>query len=205
LVSGNGTNLQALIDATASGTLDAEICLVVSNKKKALALERARRADIPTTVLPLRDLQDPAARRDLEDRLLRLLDDYRPDVIVLAGWMLILSAAFFDRCPCPIVNVHPALLPMDGAEPLDVPILRGRHVVREALALGLPETGVSVHFATPEVDSGPVILRQRVPIVPGDDEMSLHARLKVAEHQLLPQAIELVFRSITTGGVYASY
>jgi len=122
---------------------------------------------------------------------------------VLAGWMLVLAGQFLERCGCPLLNVHPALLPMPGAETLDVPILRGAHAVRDALALGLPYTGVSVHHVTPEVDAGPVLCRETVPILPNDDEESLHRRVKVVEHRVLPEAVQAVLLSLSIGGIHA--
>lgn len=203
LASGTGTNLQALLDASADGSLDATIAVVISNHPRAGALERASRSDVPVLSIPLIDRRDPAARQRFEDQLLAALAPYHLDLIVLAGWMLVLSGEFLERCGCPLLNVHPALLPMPGAETLDVPILRGAHAVRDALALGLPYTGVSVHHVTPEVDAGPVICRETVPILSNDDQESLHRRMKVVEHRVLPEAVQAVLLSLSIGGIHA--
>jgi len=203
LASGAGTNLQALLDASAAGSLEATIAVVISNHPTAEALQRARRHRVPVLSIPLTDRRDPAARRWFEDQLLAALAPYHLDLIVLAGWMLVLSGRFLERCGCPLLNVHPALLPMPGAETLDVPILRGAHAVRDALALGLPYTGVSVHHVTPEVDAGPVLCRETVPILPNDDEESLHRRVKVVEHRVLPEAVQAVLLSLSIGGIHA--
>jgi len=203
LASGTGTNLQALLDASAAGSLDATIAVVISNHPAAGALQRARRHGVPVLSIPLTDRRDPAARRHFEDQLLAALGPYQLDLVVLAGWMLVLSGQFLERCGCPLLNVHPALLPMPGGETLDVPILRGAHAVQDALALGLPYTGVSVHHVTSEVDAGPVICRETVPILPNDNEESLHRRMKMVEHRLLPEAVQAVLHSLYIGGIHA--
>jgi phosphoribosylamine--glycine ligase len=188
LASGEGSNLQAIIDACRDGAIDAEIAIVVSHNPMAQALSRAEHAGIPAFTVPLQDRRDPVARRRHEQRLLELLAPLDLDLLVLAGWMRILSADFLARCPCPLINVHPALL-----DPVSIPVLRGAHAVRDAIALGLPYTGVSVHVVTPEVDAGPVILSEPVEIHTNDDEESLYRRIKVVEHRLLPQAVQIMF------------
>jgi len=203
LASGAGTNLQALLDASDNGSLDAEIAVVVSNHPTSGALQRAARRGIPALCIPLTDRRDLAARSQFEDQLLAALTPYRLDLVVLAGWMLVLSSTFLERCGCPLLNVHPALLPIPDGETLDIPFLRGAHAVQDALALGLPYTGVSVHHVTPEVDTGPVIRRETVPILPNDDEESLHRRIKVVEHRVLPEAIKAVLLSLCVGGIHA--
>jgi phosphoribosylglycinamide formyltransferase-1 len=205
LASGEGTNLQALIDASADGLLQVDIATVVSHNPDAGALQRAMDAGISAFVTPIADRRDPAARRTLEEDLLGILLPLQLDLVILAGWMLILSADFLDRCRCPLINIHPALLPApDLSLPSTFPILRGAHAVRDALALDLPYTGVSVHFVTPEVDAGPVILQEAVPIEPGDDEASLYRRIKDVEHRLLPRAVQhILLTHQIQGGVYA--
>lgn len=203
LASGEGTNLQALVDACATGELDAEICLVVSHNPEAPALDRALAAGIPALTIPVRDRRDPRVREELEYYLLRVVREHDPDIIVLAGWMLILSSEFLEHCPAPVINVHPALLA--PAEPA-MPVLRGIHAVRDALALGLPYTGVSVHIVTAEVDAGPVLIDARVPIETGDTERSLYARIKPVEHRLLIEAVRMtVLTHPHTGGAHARH
>jgi phosphoribosylamine---glycine ligase len=202
LASGEGSNLQVLIDACTSGSLEAEIALVASHNDGAGALQRAVDACIPTATVPLTNRLDPICRREHEAALLELLTPVDPDLIVLAGWMLVLSRDFLERCRCPLLNVHPALLPIEGS-PLDVPVLRGAHAVRDALAFGLPYTGVSVHEVTAEVDAGPVVAREVVPILPEDDEHSLYRRVKTVEHRLLEEAVAAVLVSTPYGGVHA--
>ncbi|MBW3632497.1 MAG: phosphoribosylglycinamide formyltransferase [Chloroflexi bacterium] len=196
LASGAGTNLRALLCAIASGTLEAEVAVVVSDRAEAGALRLAADAGIAAVSLPLVDRHDPVARQAYDLRLAEVLLPFKPDLLVLAGWMLILTPAFLGRFPGPIVNVHPALLPDDGgSEVLTsrglLPALRGARAVKDALAQRLPVTGATVHYVTTAVDAGPVILRQEVPVLPDDDEMRLHERIKTVEHRLLPRAIAM--------------
>ena len=201
LASGAGTNLQALLDAIASRTLDAEVVVVVSSRADAGALRQAGCAGIAAVSLPLADRHDPAARHAYDLQLADVLLAFKPDLLVLAGWMLILTPAFLNRFPGRIVNVHPALLPDDGGiEVLTsrglLPALRGARVVRDALAQRLPVSGATVHYVTTAVDAGPVILRHEVPVLPDDNEMTLHERIKTVEHQLLPRAVAIALAAI---------
>lgn len=194
LASGSGSNLQALLDASADGWLPAEVIAVVSDKADAFALERAQRAGIAAEHVPLADRRDPVLRAAFNERLAEVVAGHEPDLVVLAGWMLILAPSFLDRFPGRVVNVHPALLPDDdgawvesSAGPL--PALRGAHTVRDAVRAGLPMTGATVHLVTPAFDVGPVLAREEVAIQPGEDEASLHERIKAVEHRLLPAAV----------------
>jgi len=203
LASGSGTNLQALIDATQAGTLAGQVVGVVSNQPGAGALRRAAAAGIPAVLLPLplADRHDTAARLAYDRRLADAVAVFEPDLVVLAGWMLVLSPAFLDRFPSRIVNVHPALLPEAGEATVPTsegpqPTLRGARAVRDALRLRLPVTGATVHWVTPRVDAGPAILREEVAILPGDDEASLHARIKAVEHRILPRAVMLALERV---------
>ncbi len=200
LASGDGSNLQALIDWCADERRRTEIVCVVSHNHDAGALRRATAAGIPSRTIGIRDRRDSEARAAHEASVLDVLSQAQPDIVVLAGWMLVLSMTFLEACPCPLLNVHPALLPM-GDSPLDVPVLRGSHAVRDALTLGLPYTGVSVHWVTAEVDAGPVIAREVVPIRLTDDQESLYGRIKEVEHRLLVGAVEAVLNR--PGGIYA--
>jgi len=175
---------------------------VVSHTPGVGALQRATRAGIATAMIPLVNRRDLVARQEHEAALLQIVRAADPDLVVLAGWMLVLSSDFLQRCSFPLVNVHPALLPMEGSR-LDVPVLRGAHAVRDALSLGLPYTGVSVHEVTDEVDAGPVIAREMVPILPGDNEPTLYRRIKAVEHRLLTEAIGAVLSRTLYGGVHA--
>ena len=197
LASGSGSNLQALIDAVQRGDLQATIAAVISDRPGAGALERAARAGIPAVIVPLRDRRSAAARAEFEKQLVEEIAAFAPDLLVLAGWMLILGQPVLDRYQGRVINVHPALLPDGPDDEIDsscgaVPVLRGAHAVRDALRHGLPLTGATVHMVTPIVDTGPVLLREEVPILPGDDHVTLHERIKHVEHVLLPRAVALV-------------
>ncbi len=210
LISGSGSNLQAIIDAIESQQLlGVEIALVVSNKADAYGLQRALKHKLPAIYLPWS--QRPVAAQciapeitvsrpgmsESESRLTALLQLFQVDLLVLAGWMRILSAAFLEQFPQRIINIHPALLPDDGIgstfttkNGTQIPVFRGLHAVQQALDAGVKITGSCVHFVTPEVDAGPVICREEVAIEEGDTEETLHERLKVVEHQLIVKAVE---------------
>jgi phosphoribosylglycinamide formyltransferase-1 len=200
LASGAGSNLQALIDAVEAGTLSASIAAVISDRPEAGALQRAARAGIPAVAVPLHDRRDVAVRANFEDRLADEIATFAPDLLVLAGWMLILGQPVLEQYEGRVINVHPALLP-DGPEDVfesscgPLPVLRGAHAVRDALRHGLPVTGATVHVVTPIVDAGPVLLREEVPILDGDDQVRLHERIKQVEHVLLPRAVALALEN----------
>ena len=204
LVSGSGSNLQALIDAIESKTLtDTEIALVVSNKADAQGVQRALRHNIPTIYLPWQSPGSPASPTggmlsDSEAKLTSLVYLFQVDLIVLAGWMRILSASFVEQFPRRIINLHPALIPDDGTGNIfitqngsTIPVFRGLHVVKMALDSGVKVTGSTVHYVTPEVDAGPVLCREEVIIEEGDSEESLHERLKMVEHRLIVEAVRM--------------
>jgi formyltetrahydrofolate-dependent phosphoribosylglycinamide formyltransferase len=202
LASGSGTNLQALLDATACGTLEADVSAVVSDRADAGALQRAAAAGVATVSLPLADRRDPVVREVYDRRLAALIGAFEPDLIVLAGWMLILGPRFLNTFPGRIVNVHPALLPDgDGVEVLTshgrLPALRGPRTVRDALSQQLPATGATVHYVTSVVDCGPVLLSEEVPILPDDDEAGLHQRIKSVEHRLLPRGVAMALAAVS--------
>ncbi len=199
LVSGSGSNLQALIDAIESGQLpDVEIALVVSNKADAPGLQRALRHKLPAIYLPWNrpTPTEAAEMAESEARLAALLRLFQVDLIVLAGWMRILSAPFLAQFPRRVINLHPALLPDSGTGEIyttrdgtTIPVFRGLHAVRQALQANIPTTGSTVHYVTPTVDAGPVICREEVAIEPGDTEESLHERIKEVEHRLIVEAV----------------
>lgn len=219
LVSGSGSNLQALIDAIESQQLPGiEIALVVSNNARAYGLQRALNHTIVTLYLPwntvgaqfiapLPDADTPQieAISASEALLTSLLHLFHVDLIVLAGWMRILSALFLEQFPHRVINLHPALLPDDGtgntyttADGSMIPVFRGLHAVRQALAAGVKVTGSTVHYVTPEVDAGPVICREEVLVEPGDTEESLHERVKKVEHRLIVEAVRSLHRRDAT-------
>lgn len=201
LASGTGSNLQALINAVGGGQLDAEIAVVVSDRMSG-ALQVASRAGIEALCMPLKDLKDPRLRHSYTAELTRRLLERHIDLVVMAGWMLVLTEEIFRAFPERVINLHPALLP-DGPEEWVVspsghklPALRGPKAVEQALKSKLPVTGSTVHYATPTVDCGPVIAQIEVPILPGDTPETLHQRIKEAEHKMLPMAVANVLRRL---------
>ena len=176
LISGNGSNLQAIIDACKQKKINATIRAVFSNKADAFGLERAREAGIPAHVLTA----DLFASREAFDReLMQEIDAYAPDVVVLAGYMRILSPAFVEHFAGRLLNIHPSLLPK----------YPGLHTHRQALENGDTEHGTSVHFVTDELDGGPVILQAKVPVFAGDTEEDVTARVQTQEHAIYPLVV----------------
>jgi phosphoribosylglycinamide formyltransferase-1 len=179
LLSGQGSNLQALLDAAADPGFGVEVVLVASDRPDAGGLERARRAGVPTAVVRLADHPDRAA---FDRAMQATVAGARPDVVCLAGFMRILGAGFVRAFPDRIVNTHPSLLPA----------FPGAHAVRDALAYGVRLTGCTVHLVDEQVDHGPVLFQEAVAVERDDDEASLHERIKREEHRLLPAAVRLV-------------
>ena len=176
LISGNGSNLQAIIDAINSGELPAVIRAVISNRPHAFGLERARRAGIATVVIDNKLYTD---RKSFDGALQTAIDNYRPALVVLAGFMRILGQSFVRHYQGRLVNVHPSLLPA----------FRGLDTHRRALAAGVTVHGLSIHFVTDELDGGPIIIQKKVPVLDGDDVETLAARVLKAEHRLYPKVI----------------
>jgi phosphoribosylglycinamide formyltransferase-1 len=179
LISGRGSNLQAIINAIAAGRLDARIAVVISNKASAAGLERARAAGIETLVLPHRDFP---SREDYDRALVREVRARHVEIVCLAGFMRLLSAVFVDAFPHAVLNIHPSLLPA-------FPGVDAQH---QALAHGVKITGVTVHLVTPELDAGPIILQAAVPVLEGDTDEDLSARILVEEHRLYPEALRIL-------------
>ena len=189
LVSGGGTNLQALIDARGSILTSGEIALVVSNNRDAYALERAKKAGIPTEVVLKKDCGSQAA---FEERLREILTAYRIDVIILAGFMTILTEDFTARYPRRILNVHPSLIPSFCG-----PGFYGLRVHQAALDYGVKVTGATVHFDNEIPDGGEIIAQKAVEVQPGDTPETLQRRvMEQAEWILLPRAAESVCAAI---------
>ena len=189
LVSGGGTNLQALIDAQGSVLKSGRIALVVSNNRDAYALERARKAGIPTAVVLKKELGSQAA---FEEKLKAILDEHSIEVIVLAGFMTILTENFTSRYPKRILNVHPSLIPSFCGEGY-----YGLRVHEAALRYGVKVTGATVHFVNEIPDGGEIIAQKAVYIEPGDTPETLQRRvMEQAEWILLPQAAEAVCKEI---------
>ena len=184
LASGNGSNLQAIIDAIASGVLAAEVAVVVANRRAAFALTRAAQAGIPTLYAPLKPYHDAGrTRADYDADLAAQVATYAPDFVVLAGWMHVLSPAFLDHFPGRVLNLHPAL---PGQFPGTEAIARAYAAFQRG---EIDHTGVMVHWVVPEVDAGPVAASAAVPIYPTDSLADLEARMHAAEHRLLVEAL----------------
>lgn len=188
LVSGGGTNLQALLDAEAQGRIPhGEIALVVSNNPKAYALERAKQAGVPAAVL-----DKAGSQADFEDRLQRILELDGIDLIILAGFMRILTGRFTAKWPNRILNVHPSLIPAFCGQGF-----YGLRVHAAALARGVKLTGATVHYVNEIPDGGPILLQKAVEILPEDTPETLQRRvMEQAEWILLPQAAELAARQL---------
>ncbi len=199
LLSGSGSNLQVLLDAQAAGTLGAEVVFVGSDRADAYGLQRALGAGIAAAYVPLpatpRGPAREQARAAWEQRLAAITAAFTPDLVVLAGFMRILSAEFLRHFPGRVINQHPALLPADGgltvttSSGITIPALRGAHVVPEAIARSLPITGCTIHRVTPRVDDGPILAQAEVPILPDDSPDSLHERIKSAERQMIVEVV----------------
>ncbi len=184
LVSGRGSNLRAICDAIDAGTCDANIVGVVSDRAKAAALEFAEGRGIPTKVVSLRKGDD----RDLwNETLASQVAELQPELIVLAGFMRVLGPPLLERFPGRIINVHPALLPS----------FAGHNGPQDALDGGVRITGCTVHVVDSGVDTGPIIAQAAVPVLPNDTAETLHARIQVQEHKLLPRVIH----QIATGAI----
>ncbi|MGE0681727.1 MAG: phosphoribosylglycinamide formyltransferase [Candidatus Binatia bacterium] len=178
LISGSGTNLQAIIDAIQQGELTATIKVVISNRAEAYGLERARAHGIPTSILSHKDF---SSREEFEASLVQTLQVHDVELIVLAGFMRLLSPFFVRAFHQRIMNIHPSLLPA----------FPGIHAQKQALERGVRIAGATVHFVDEETDHGPIIIQAAVPVYPEDTEEILSTRILVQEHRIYPQAIQL--------------
>lgn len=177
LISGSGSNLQALIDAIKAGRLPAQIVAVISNKADAYGLQRAALAGIPAEVLEHSQFAD---REQFDQALGGLIDRFQPDLVVLAGFMRILTPAFVTHYTGKMLNIHPSLLPL----------YKGIHTHKRVLEDKAREHGVSVHFVTPELDGGPVVMQAKIPVLPSDTPESLAERVQVQEHMIYPRVVK---------------
>jgi phosphoribosylglycinamide formyltransferase-1 len=179
LISGSGTNLQAFIDTVAAGNLDLDLCVVFSNKPDAFGLERASKAGIPTACIKHGDYPN---RESFDRAVIEELDQFKPDLLILAGFMRILSPAFVEHYEGKILNIHPALLPK----------FPGLNTHQRALDADEEWHGSTVHFVTEELDGGPRILQGRLRINPNESADELQARAQAIEHKIYPEAAGLV-------------
>lgn len=177
LVSGSGTNLQAILDAIAKRTLDARVTVVVSNVASAGALQRARDAGVKTVVVDHTQHRD---RESFDAAIVEALRAHGVELVVFAGFMRLVTRVLLDAYPMRIVNVHPALLPA----------FPGTHAQKQAFDYGVRVAGCTVHFVDGGTDSGPIIAQAAVPVLEGDDEESLRLRILAEEHELLPRVLQ---------------
>ena len=191
LISGRGSNMEAVVRAAQAEQWPARIAAVISNKADAKGLEFAQAHGIPTAVVANKDYP---SRAEFDAALRKVIDGFSPDLVVLAGFMRILTVPFVEHYAGRMLNIHPSLLP-------DFP---GLATHQQALAAGVAEHGATVHFVTAELDHGPMVAQTRVPVLPGDTEASLAARVLAQEHLLYPRAIRLFIEdrlSIANGDV----
>lgn len=181
--SGQGSNLQALIDASAKGELPARIELVVSDSRGCYALTRAEEAAIETLVLRPADY---GSRSHYEAVILEKLLELKIEYLVLAGFMRLIGPTLLERYPERIINIHPSLLPL----------FPGKDAIGQALAAEVTETGVTIHYVDEGMDTGPIIAQERIPVNPGEDRRSLEGRIHALEHRLYPKVLKQIF----TGG-----
>ncbi|HNY72359.1 MAG TPA: phosphoribosylglycinamide formyltransferase [Syntrophales bacterium] len=177
LVSGGGSNLQAIIDNIEAGRLDAQISIVISNNADAFSLQRCRNHNVPAIVV---DHRDYTSRNDFDRHLIDVLRSYDVELVVMAGFMRILTKSFLAAFPMRIMNIHPALLPA----------FPGLHVQKQALDYGVRFSGCTVHFADGGVDTGPIIIQAVVPVFDEDNEERLAARILQEEHKIYSRAIQ---------------
>ena len=179
LVSGGGTNLQAIIDAIAHGELDARIGVVVSSNPEAYGLVRAEKAGIPHVAMQRVDYDDPIAA---DEAIVKVLEEHGVEYVAMAGYMRMVRQPLLEAFPNRIVNLHPALLPS----------FAGAHGIADAFDYGVKVTGVTVHFANAEMDAGPIIAQQAVEVRPDDTMDTLEERIHEVEHELFPTTLQLI-------------
>jgi phosphoribosylglycinamide formyltransferase 1 len=179
MASGSGSNFEAVARSIADGLLNAKIAVLIHNKPGIKAIDRAQQYGIPTVFL---DRRNYPTREELDLAIVATLQAHQVECVVMAGWMLVVTQvlidAFFDR----IINIHPSLLPS----------FRGIHAIEQALAAQVKITGCTVHLVSLEVDAGPILVQAAVPVLPDDTAETLHARVQIQEHLILPQAIEIL-------------
>jgi phosphoribosylglycinamide formyltransferase-1 len=181
LISGRGSNLRAIASAVAASEIPGSVAVVISNEPQAAGLQFARERGIPTVILRHGDYP---SRLEYDNALVAELASRGVTLVCLAGFMRLLGPAFCAAFPFAVLNIHPSLLPS----------FRGTHAQRQALEYGVKVTGATVHFVTPELDGGPIIMQAPVPVEDGDTEATLEARILEAEHRLYPRAIAEVLR-----------
>jgi len=183
LISGSGSNLQSIIDACAAGAINGRVACVISNNADAFGLERATKAGIPALHL---DHRAYSGREAYDEALVATLREFGVELVVLAGFMRIITTVLLDAFPMRVMNIHPALLPS----------FPGLHAQRQALEYGSKVAGCTVHFVDCGTDTGPIIIQAAVPVLEGDTEQSLSARIQREEHRIYPEAIRLFSKGL---------
>jgi phosphoribosylglycinamide formyltransferase 1 len=178
MASGNGSNFGAIAAAIAAGELNAEIAVLIHNRPAIGALERAAQYQVPTVFHDHRGVD----RATLDGHIVQTLRQYQVNCVVMAGWMRVVTPVLIDAFPDRLLNIHPSLLPS----------FPGIRAIEQALEAGVKITGCTVHLVRPEVDSGPILIQAAVPVLPGDDAVSLHRRVQVQEHRILPAALSSI-------------
>jgi len=186
LISGGGSNLQALMGASTKPDYPAEIVCVISNREDAYGLNRAREHDVPAHIINHKEFK---TREAFDDAMQEMLERHNVEIVCLAGFMRLLSPKFVARWHGKLLNIHPSLLPA----------FKGAHAVRDALKAGVKETGCTVHLVTDELDSGPILLQAKVPVLADDSEETLHFRIHEAEHKIYPEALKMVISANQRG------
>ena len=184
LISGRGSNMISIVDAIESGSLKAKVAAIISNRPDAAGLKFAQKAHIPTVVINHKDFE---SRELFDQALAKEIDQYSPSLVVLAGFMRILTTEFVEHFAGKLINIHPALLPK----------FKGLNTHQRAIDAGEKEHGASVHIVTPELDDGPVVMQARVPVLADDTEQTLAARVLKQEHTLYPEAINKLLSSLS--------
>jgi phosphoribosylglycinamide formyltransferase 1 len=181
MASGSGSNFEAVARSIESGNLNAKIAVLIHNKPGIKAIERARQRGIPTILL---DHREYPTREELDRAIVSTLQTHQVECVVMAGWMRVITQVLIDAFPDRVINIHPSLLPS----------FPGIHAIEQALVAKVKITGCTVHLVSLEVDAGPILVQAAVPVLPDDTAASLHARVQVQEHTILPQAIAMLVR-----------
>ncbi|MCF8133745.1 MAG: phosphoribosylglycinamide formyltransferase [Synechococcus sp. Tobar2m-G35] len=187
MASGDGSNLEALVSACRDGSLAATVVLLVVNEPSCGARRRAERLGLPCLLL---DHRDQPSREALDEALVAAFQAVDADLVVMAGWMRIVTPRLINAFPQRLLNLHPSLLPS----------FRGRDGIGDALAAGVTLAGCTAHLVVPEVDAGPILVQAAVPVLPDDDRSRLHARIRVQEHRILPLAVRLAAERLRAAG-----
>lgn len=184
MASGSGTNFEAVAKAIANGKLNADIKVLIYNNPNALAKVKAEKYQIPAVLI---DHKKYNAREDLDSKIVAIMQSYGVEWIIMAGWMRVVTQVLLDSYPNRVINIHPSLLPS----------FKGIRAIEQALKAKVKITGCTVHFVSLAVDSGDIIMQAAVPILPQDTPETLHKRIQIQEHRILPQAISITANSIS--------